>query len=307
VDVDNLLLMRLIASFCAGVLLSCSGSLTQAVTQNPLAGPSSLGATVVVVAIILGLHLLLTFAGGDPASSWFIAGNLELWALPTTVLALLPLHYWYERKFRRRPKLSVYGNRPAITTEQFVLGGLLLNLMMGAFLGVTHFALMSLNHPFPDQLWYGNFKFVHPTLFWFQLVLTVGVWGVMFKLARQLRPFCFGHEVAAGLGLSIEKLMGRGIFLAYYMVAIVFSLYGVFAFAGLVFPHILRSFSLFNRSLKAELVLGSLLSGAGLCLLDYLCWSFPLKGAEIPVGMLSTLVGTLVLVVVYLKAQLTKE
>ena len=82
---------------------------------------------------------------------------------------------------------------------------------------------------------------------------------------------------------------------------IICSFFGVFAFMGLIFPHLLRFHPYFRHHLIHELLVGPLLAGLIFVILDWACSHWTFYGAEIPVGMLTGLVGSLFFILLILK------
>src|SRR5690606_12927856 len=77
---------------------------------------------------------------------------------------------------------------------------------------------------------------------------------------------------------------------------VVVGMFGAFSFLGLVFPIVSRKLWFERFDLKGEVVIGSLINGLFLSLIDLLCYYFPLYGAEIPVGLIVTAIGAVSLI-----------
>lgn len=282
--------LRVIAAFCSGVLLCLSGSLIQGITQNELAGPSTLGFNAFGVIFILVGHALTIFFPIDFALEYF---SFFLFLMMTFVL-----HFFFLRKTYKHFK---FANKLTNNISFFILFGLCFNLFAGALFALLQFAFMTLNLQFPSQLWFGNFRFVEEKglfiLVPYSMILYF--WGL--RLAKHLRPLSFGLDFSAGLGVPIRQVQGQALLLALYAEGIVDSFYGVFSFVGLIFPHLLRTHSFFRTHLGREIVYGPLLCGVVMVILDSLCQQVLIYGAEIPVGMITSLIGSLFLMGILLK------
>ncbi len=88
--------------------------------------------------------------------------------------------------------------------------------------------------------------------------------------------------------------------LIFLSIGIVTILFGVFSFIGLIAPHILRKFNFFRKDVFSEIVFGSALTGFLFAIIDQICFLFPIQGAEIPIGMVVSVIGPLIFLFVYL-------
>lgn len=285
--------LRFFAAFFAGALMSQAGSLIQGITQNDLAGPPTLGLDAAMVLLVL------------------IAHGLKLWIFPhwplsTELLALLFFMLLFSVSvgalhFFEKGRAKIYSNTSAQSVDVALIMGLSFNLFVGALFSLIHFFFMAVNLPFPSELWYGNFRTV-PVL---HLVLVglafVFIYGSTWSLRKSLRALSFGQDLAAGLLVPVARVQRQAMLLAFLATAVVDSLFGIFAFMGLIFTHLLRSHSFFSRHLGRELLLGPLVSGVVFAALDLLCAQVPFYGAEIPVGLVSGALGTLALCALLLK------
>ena len=109
-----------------------------------------------------------------------------------------------------------------------------------------------------------------------------------------------GEEEAAYLGVSHQRLRVRIILLSALTVGIAVALTGVIAFLGLVVPHLVRMTLGSNH--KTLLPGSALMGGLLLLLADTLARSL-FAPAELPVGILTALVGGPFFVFLILKEQ----
>lgn len=268
----NDLVFRLIASFLSGCLLSLSGSLIQTVTVNDLAGPSTLGFEAIVVVIMLFSHFLTVLG-------WVNVPN-EILSMGIFIFFLLILKFKNKRFQVTR------------TVESLIMIGLCLNLLIGSLFSLLQFLFFTLNVEFPTELWFGNFRYVSPIslIIIFGISIFVGV-GLA-KLKQPLLGLRLGEENARNLKINKDQTVSKAWWLSFLSVGVVTIFFGVFSFVGLIFPHLLRRFSYFRKNLWAELTLGTLLSGLVFMLLDVTCREVLFFSAEIPVGMVSSILGS---------------
>lgn len=266
------LILRLLASFISGSLLSLSGSLIQTVTVNDLAGPSTLGFEALVVVVMLLSHFLTV---------------LGLVSVPTDLLSMgLFLVLLLVLKLKNK---SIQTNR---SVQSLILIGLCLNLLIGSLFSLLQFLFFTLNIEFPTELWFGNFRFVSMSALTIVVLVGIFVYACLFKLKKNLLALRLGDEIARHLRVNREKTVAGAWWLSFLAVGTVTIFFGVFSFVGLIFPHLLRRFHFFRTNLWAELIIGSLISGVVFMLLDWVCREILFFSAEIPVGMLSSILGS---------------
>lgn len=290
-------LARPLAAFISGALLSLGGSLVQGVTQNEMAAPSTLGFNAYTVLIILFCHGLTLL--------WPFSPSLEYLSFAVFLGLTILLHIGVARKAGQNPLR--YGNKSSRSLSFFILIGLCFNLFIGALFSLLQFSFMTLNLEFPSQLWFGNFRFMVPGGLWILIPYFLFLYGWAFRLSKKLRVMSFGTDLALGLGLPVKKLQVEALFLALYAEGIVDSFYGLFSFIGLIFPHLLRTHSFFRTNLQREIVWGSLLCGLLFLLFDLFCQQVLILGAEIPAGMVTSLVGTFFMMGLLLKGRMKAQ
>lgn len=286
--------MRAIISFEVGAMLSMAGSLVQGVTQNELAGPSTLGFDALIV-----LFVLLAQAIALISPQW--SGLLENISFILFIIFFIFISLFVT--FLQKSKEKIFKQKGSRTLSFFILLGLCFNLFVGAIYSILQFLFMTLNWQFPTQLWYGQFRYSGEywgILFTFTFIFT---YWLMIRWSASFRILTLGKEFCWGMGVDVSKLIQRALLISFFLEGIIICYFGVFSFMGLIFPHFLRTFTFFRFHFKRELLLGSLLSGLILMLLDIGCYLFPWKGAEIPVGMISGIVGSFLLIIILLKKQ----
>lgn len=261
-------LPRVLGAALVGAALASAGAAMQGVFRNPMADPgilgvsggSSLGA---VIGIALGL-------GRD--------GNL--WLMPLTafggaVLAALAV-----------VMLSIHRGR--FHLGSLILAGLATGTLTGAATSlvlnftsrdnVSQFVFWSMGNP-------GNIRW--ETLGAFGLPL-LGLLAAVPLAAPALNVMALGEEQAAALGLRPGRTRILILLLASAMTALAVCLCGPVGFVGLMVPHIIRlAGGGDHRSLLPGAMVGG---GIFLCLCDLLA-RLLIPGQELPVGILTALVG----------------
>lgn len=271
--------LRFLCAFLSGVILSQSGSLTQIATNNALAGPATLGFT--------GLSVLTVM--------------LSMGNSLNSLLILLTILFFLIIIFKNFKPLSHRELK-----ENILLLGLCFNLFIGAIFTLVQFLFIGLGVEFPLMIWFGSFKEIVSFDIFIYVILCFFLYLVVFIKAKKLSLLVLGKEIAEGFAVDYQKHQKHAFMISLFMTGVVVSYFGVFSFLGLIFPHLLRRFSYFRRDASRELLIGSLLMGALLMGLDILCYSYPIKGVELPVGMISSILGSLLLMVLLFKKALKR-
>jgi iron complex transport system permease protein len=272
IAVLQLRLPRLVLGLLIGGALAQAGATMQAVFRNPLADPGLIGvssgaALAAITIIVLGHHFewtALPLRWLLPLAS-FIGG-----ALVTALVVRLA---------------SVDGvARPST----LLLAGLAINAVAGAGIGfLTQIAdasaLRSLSFWMFGSLGKAGWSEI---LAGAPLLLAVLFW--LPREARSLNALLLGEAEAQHLGVDVERLKRRVLLLMVLAVGVSVALAGIIGFVGLIVPHLIRlAFGPDHRiMLPASAMLGAVL----LSLADT-CARTVLAPAELPVGILTALIG----------------
>lgn len=258
---------RVVMAALAGAALATAGALMQGVFGNPLAEPGvvgvSSGAAVAAASVIV---FQWTFAG-----TWTVAICAFAGGLVTTVLVYV---------------MSRDGGRTEVVT--LVLTGIALNAVTSAgpaflmFLGDTQareeivfWQLGSLNGSRWEYV-----GVVAP-------LAGVGLAAALF-LAPRLDLLALGDRAARHVGVDVERLRMVTIVVVAVLTAAAVSFCGIIAFVGLVVPHLIRMLAGPGHRM---LVPASALGGAVLLVTADLWARTAVEYADLPIGMLTSLVG----------------
>ncbi len=255
---------RVAACLLAGVGLGISGTLLQAATDNPLAGPNIIGVNAGAgFAMVLGLCLaplsyrlqpLMAFAG----------------AFACTMLIVF------------------VANKAGGSRVSIVLTGVAVSALLNA--GISLLKLL-----YPDMaVTYNYFSVGGVSGVTFEaLVLPAGIifagLAVAMLLAGRLNLLCLGDSIAATLGVKVKFLRITALLLASACAAAAVSFAGLLGFVGLMVPHLVRQM-LGSNDLKKVLPAGALLGGSMVILADLLGRTL-FAPSEIPAGIVTALVG----------------
>lgn len=133
---------------------------------------------------------------------------------------------------------------------------------------------------------------------WLQVCITgvvvLIVFSLSFKYSKQINALLLGEEEATYLGVDTEKLKRNVLILNTLMVSVATAFVGVISFIGLIVPHILRSVI---GSDNRILLPASAILGAVILLVADLLARLLLAPAEIPIGIITSLVGAPVFII----------
>ncbi|WP_232351698.1 FecCD family ABC transporter permease [Inhella proteolytica] len=280
---------RSLGAAAVGALLGLGGAIAQGLFRNPLADPYLLGS-----ASGAGLGVVLVMAGA----------TLGGWSLSLATLA------WIERVglvgaafggALAGVALTLSLAAGALHTLRLLLAGVVVAVLLGAVSDLI--TLVS-----PDALRGKQAFLLGSTSFlgWPSLGLMALGWGVALllalRLARALDALTLGEESAASLGLNLPRVR-LGLVLALALAtALAVSQTGLVGFVGLVAPHLVRRHA---PGPHAWLLWASSLMGALLLLGADVLARAVIAPQELPVGVVTAVVGGAYLFVLIRKRSLT--
>jgi iron complex transport system permease protein len=267
--VFDLRLPRALFAAVIGAGLGVVGVVLQTTTRNDLADPFLFGLSSGAAA---GAVLVITVTG-DVLGIWTLplaafCGGLIASAI---VLAL------------------VQGLRTS-APEKLILAGLAVSFLFSA---ITNYLIFA-----------GDSRAAHSVIFWmlgglglarwetFPLVL-IGlglILGYALYRSRWLDALLTGDFTAATLGIPVQGLRFRMFFVAALATASFVSVAGVIGFVGLMVPHIARGIA---GTLHRNLLIVSAIVGAILLTLSDILSRLLLAPQELPVGIVTTSIGSL--------------
>lgn len=275
----NVALPRACVAMVAGMSLAVAGVVMQAILNNPVADPYVTGISSgacfgAVAAIVAGASY------ASIATEFGIVADAFMGAMvPATIIIL----------FSRR-----IGNSPAT----MILAGIAISYFFNAL--VTYLMVMadveSLQEAYLWQV--GSLSGIS----WHDLpvMLSVTLIGCLFFMvvARQLNVLTIGDKEAKTLGIDVSSFRTICLLMLALMAAVVISHTGIIGFIGLVAPHMVR---LFVGSDNRYVIPLSMLAGALLLLLsDYL--ALTVSGvSDVPVGVITSLIGSPVFLLLLLR------
>ncbi len=263
---------RVVLALAVGAALASAGAAMQGLFRNPLADPGligvSSGSALAAVAMMVAGSALELPAGALPYAvplAAFTGGVIAAW------LAV---------------RLAVHDGHTGTAT--LLLAGLAINAIAGAGIGL-------LTQQAGDAA-------LRDALFWLFGSLGKAGWGeltvcvpplllIVLWLPRHagaLNALLLGASEAAHLGVDVERFKRRLLLGVVLAVALSVALAGLIGFVGLIVPHLMRLLLGPDHRL---ILPASALAGATLLTLADLAARTLLSPAEIPVGVLTALIG----------------
>ncbi len=272
-------LPRVLLAALVGAALSAAGVAFQAILRNPLADPFILG---VSGGAALGAVLFTALVG---AAGLGLSLGRPVSAFAGAVITLAVLF-----------RLARVRGRTGTTT--LLLVGVVLNAIDSAvilflitagdptlFQGELHFLVGSIGS-LPWGVLVVNGLFVATGL------------ALLTLLAHRLNLLAFGEEAAGQLGVHVERTIWSVVVAASLVTAAAVAFTGLVGFVGLIVPHTLRTIVGADHRV---LVPASALGGASFLVLADTLARTVLAPVEIPVGVITTLIGGPLFLVLFLR------
>ncbi len=283
--VESLILLdirlpRALLAIVVGATLGLAGAALQGLLRNPLAEPGIIG-----VSNGAALGAVIVFYYGFSGIAWFV---LPLGGLLGALLAVLCIF------------LLVGQNRSIVT---LILAGIAINAVGGALIAL---ALNFADSPYAVQeiiFWllgsvanrsYNELSIALP-------FMLIG-WGMMLYCGRFLNALTLGEETARSLGFDVARLRLLLVLGVAASVGAAVSVAGNIGFIGLVVPHLVRPLVGYE---PRRLLLASALVGAMLLLAADIAVQLLSSGAEMKLGVITSLVGAPFFLVLILKSRNT--
>ncbi len=258
---------RIVMGIAVGAALAVSGAVMQAIFGNPLAEPGVVG---VSSGAALGAALAI-IAGVSALGGWGTALFAFVGGLAATLVVYL---------------VSRAGGRTEVVT--LLLTGIAVNAFAGA--GIA-FLLFAGNAASREQIVFWQLGSLNGSL-WTSVIIVVIVACVGIALAwmlgRRYDLLSLGERSARHLGVNVEALRFGSIVLVALLTGAAVAFCGIIAFVGLVVPHIVRM-AIGPR--HRPLIIASAIGGGALIVIADLLARTLIAGADLPIGMLTSLVG----------------
>ena len=282
----TLRLPRVLLCGITGAVLGVSGTLMQGLFRNPIVEPGLAGTSS---GAALGAALVFVLGGKSVMSFTHPLGSLAvpLVAFACAFAATLVVY-----------KLSASFGKVNVFT--LLLAGIAINAMCSAGTGFLSYIARD---PQARNITFWNLG-TFTTADWrgatvvAAFFLACFLWSV--RYGKALNALMLGEDEAAFLGIDPQRLILRLLVVNTLMVSVATAMVGVIAFVGLIVPHVLR---MLKSSDYTFLIPGSALLGALLMELVDVLARLVIKPAELPIGIITALIGAPLFLWILLREQ----
>ncbi len=261
-------LPRILAAVLVGGMLALCGTVFQAILLNPLADPYTLGIS----------------SGAAFGASLVIVLQVVGWVLPTTFS--VPLFAFLGSIGTLFTVLTLASEDRRLSSTSLILSGVIVAAILSAAIGFLKFIadeqvgiiifwLMGSLSGISQQ----NILLLLPTIL-------IGMTVCLFY-SRDLNIMATGERAATTLGINTVRLRWVLLITCSLMTALCVSVSGIIGFVGLIVPHLLRH--LLGPDNRQLIILSTL--GGGLLLLVADTITRAVLPAEVPIGVLTALIG----------------
>ena len=279
-------LPRVIAAVLIGGGLAVAGAALQGLFRNPMADPTligiSFGATFFAVLTIVVISSLPFLNNATLIPKYYLLNVMTFAGACLTSMVVF--------------RLSRIGGQSLITT--LLLAGLAINALCRALTDLVTYV--------------ANDEQLRSATFWTMGSLGGITWSSILallpfilipivllpRLAKSLNVFALGEQEAAYLGVKVKRLKTLIVVFATLMVGASVAVAGVIGFVGLIVPHMLRSVSGSDHRL---LLPNCALLGASLLTMADVVSRTIIAPAELPIGIVTAVIGTPVFVLLLIK------
>ncbi|KQB97676.1 iron ABC transporter [Loktanella sp. 1ANDIMAR09] len=277
-------LPRLAMGILVGAALAVSGAAMQGLFRNPLADPGIVGVGAgaglgAILAIVLGALLPVWMI--DRAGNHLVPFAAFLGGWGSTILLY---------------RVSTRGGRTSVAT--MLLAGIALGALAGALSGILVY--IADDRQLRDLTFWGLGSLAGAS--WAKVLsaapLILLSLGTAMMLGRGLNGLALGEATAAHIGINVQRMKSVAILAVAGATGAAVAVSGGIGFIGIVVPHLLR---LASGPDHRTLLLNSALLGATLLILADVIARVVIAPAELPIGIVTAVLGAPVFLWILLK------
>jgi iron complex transport system permease protein len=286
----QLRLPRVLLCAITGAILSVSGVLMQGLFRNPIVEPGLVGTSS---GAALGASIVFVLAAKFSPEVKSFTGPF-----------LVPLVAFFGALAATYTVYSLAKNSKRVSIMSLLLVGIAVNAVC---LSATGFMSYIARDPQARSITFWNLG-TFSGASWLQVFIVGTVAIIIFILSlrysKQLNALLLGEEEASYLGVDTDKLKRRIMLLNTAMVSVATAFVGVISFMGLIVPHVLR---LLIGSDNKRLLPASMILGATLLTLADMCARLVLAPAEVPIGIITSLIGAPIFIILLKKFNILQQ
>lgn len=280
----QLRLPRVLLCAITGAILAVSGVLMQGLFRNPIVEPGLVGTSS---GAAFGASVVFVLSASFSAQLKVLAGTL---LVPVCAFAGALLSTWIV--------YALAGSAKRVSILSLLLVGIAVNAIA---LSGTGFMSYIARDPQARSITFWNLG-TFSGASWMQVIITAVIaaagFVTAFRYSKQLNALLLGEAEAGYLGVDTVKLKRGIMLLNTAMVAVATAFVGVIGFVGLIVPHLLR---LLVGSDNKRLLPAAMFTGAILLVVADMGARLLLAPAEIPIGIITSIVGAPVFIILLKK------
>lgn len=277
----NVRLPRVLCVTLSGAALSICGAAMQGLLRNPLADGSTMGvssgaALGAVVSIAIGFVLPgFSFGGTMVFAMAFAFGSLVL---------ILSLAYTLDR---------------SLSTGSIILIGVIFSMFISAIISLM--ITFSSDHTRNLSFWtMGSFSGTNYSQVEIMGAALLLCGGILIRFSPELNAFAIGEDNARHIGVNVKRVKLIILITVSVLIGVCVSISGTVSFVGLIMPHIARMLVGPNHK---RLLPAALFSGAIFLLLADLTARTLLSPIELPIGVVTSIVGAIAFVIIFYRTR----
>ena len=274
-------LPRVLCVALVGASLSLCGAAMQGLLRNPLADGSTLG-----VSSGASLGAVIAIALGVTVPGWPYGGTMILAMLFAflSLVMILSLSYVLDK---------------SLETNSIILIGVIFSMFVSSLISlIISFAseeIKSITFWTMGSMSGSNFTYAG------LLAAALAVCGAcIWAHARELNAFAVGEDNARHVGVNVKRVKLMVLVAVSVLIGVSVSIGGTIGFVGLVVPHMARMLAGPNHK---RLLPASLFFGAIFLLLADLVGRTAISPIELPIGVVTSLVGSVLFIVIFYRAR----
>lgn len=275
VVITEIRLPRTLMCLIIGAILALCGAVMQGLFRNPLAEPGIIGVSAgAMLGAALAMVLLASWLENASAIASLFA--VPVFAFIGGVITTMIVY---------RLGTSKFGTSVTI----MLLAGIAISALSGAGIGYLNFAAD--DQSLRDLSLWSMGSLAGAT--WSGIGLSAATLALLYfafrREAMPLNAMLLGESEAAHMGVNVQSFKRRLIIMSAMGVGVAVSLTGIIGFIGLVVPHLIRM--LVGPDHRSLLPLSALFGALLLTMSDMIA-RVAVTPAELPVGIVTALIGT---------------
>lgn len=270
-------LPRVLCVALSGTALSLAGAAMQGLLKNPLADGSTLG-----VSSGASLGAVIAIAFGLTFPSLPLAGTTVMAILFAFLSLLVILGLAYKLDY-------------SLSTNTIILIGVIYSMFISSAMNV----IITFAGEKAKDITFWTLGSLQNSSYQNALILAAALLvcgGVLFFHTKELNAFAVGEDNARHIGVDVRRTKLTVLICVSVLIGVCVSVGGTISFVGLVTPHMVRMIVGPNHK---RLLPACAFGGAVFLLLADLAARILLNPIELPIGVVTSLVGALVFVVIF--------